>query len=173
MDTKFFAKIEKVLRKKCGGGVATFINTSRSTSNHVCFNYSNDNIDCITVRCRPKHLSKYSYIYITNNYITSNCSLSNIVTFADEFTEFAAPAFGNSLSIVCGDFNSCDHSFLTSLGHENLVKFNTRLDKSLDLVFINERDVYETRRRAPLLNSDHCIIRILPKVYGKLQQKIV
>nr|CAH8866336.1 unnamed protein product [Trichobilharzia regenti] len=92
--------------------------------------------------------------------------------FADEFTEFAAPAFGNSLSIVCGDFNLCDHSFLTSLGHENLVKFNTRLDKSLDLVFINDRDVYETRRRAPLLNSDHCIIRILPKVYGKLQRKL-
>ena len=93
---KVFRQDRHSSKKKHGGGVATFINTSWSTSNHVCFNYSNDSIDCVIVKCRPKHLSKYLYVYITNIYITPDCSLSNISIFADEFTEFAAHLFKNS-----------------------------------------------------------------------------
>nr|CAH8873838.1 unnamed protein product [Trichobilharzia regenti] len=52
-------------------------------------------------------------------------------------------------------------------GHANIVKFPTRLDKTLDLVFINDEEIYEVRRRAPIMNSDHCIIRILPKIYSR------
>ncbi|CAH8828947.1 unnamed protein product [Trichobilharzia szidati] len=157
--------------KKRGGGVATFINSQWSVANNVCFKFSNDNIDCITVKCRPKHLSKYKFIYITNIYVTPCCSNSELSMLADEFTIFAAAPFGNSLSIVTGDFNSCDCSFLTVIGHENVVNFPTRLDNSLDLVFINDFGIYEARKRAPLFNSDHCIVRVLPKIFGKLHKR--
>nr|CAH8865766.1 unnamed protein product [Trichobilharzia regenti] len=154
-------------RKKRGGGVATFIHSQWSTSNNVCFSYSNDFIDCITVKCRPKHLSKFKYVFISNIYVTPGCSASDLSDFADEFTEFAVTHLENSLSVVTGDFNCCDCSFLVSLGHANIVKFPTRLDKTLDLVFINDEEIYEVRRRAPIMNSDHCIIRILPKIYSR------
>ncbi|CAH8447583.1 unnamed protein product [Heterobilharzia americana] len=168
---KLFRQDRSFSKKKCGGGVATFISTNWSSSNYVCFCFSNEKIECITIKCRPKHLSKYKYIYITNMYVTPDCSFSDLSTFADKFTEFAAPVLGNSLSIVCGDFNSCDYSFLLSLGHKNMVNFSTRLDNTLDFAFTNEPGIYEARKRAPLLNSDHCIIRVLPKVYGKLYKK--
>nr|CAH8847411.1 unnamed protein product [Trichobilharzia regenti] len=46
------------------------------------------------------------------------------------------------------------------------------MDNTLDLVFTNDAGVFEARKRDPLLNSDHCIIRILPKVYGKQHKKV-
>ena len=154
-------------KKTCGGGVATFVNVNWCRSTFACFKFSNDFIDCLTLRCRPKHLNKYKYIYVTNIYMTPDCTSSALSVFADKFTEFAVTAFSDSLSIVCGDFNSCDCSFLTSLGHLNVVDFPTRLNAHLDLVFINDVGTYVTRKRAPLSSSDHCIIRVLPKVYGK------
>ncbi|KAH9585571.1 hypothetical protein MS3_00006782 [Schistosoma haematobium] len=97
----------------------------------------------------------------------SICATEILKLFADEFTEFAVTAFSDSLSVVCGDFNLCDCSFLSSLGHQNVVDFPTRLDAHLDFVFINDVDIYATRKRAPLSSSDHCIIRVLSTVYGK------
>ncbi|CAH8833579.1 unnamed protein product, partial [Trichobilharzia szidati] len=160
-------------RKKRGGGVATFIHSQWSTSNNVCFSFSSDFIDCITVKCRPKHLSKFKYVFISNIYVTPGCSASDLSHFADEFTAFAVTHLENSLSVVTGDFNTCDCSFLESLGHVNIVKFPTRLDKTLDLVFTNDAEIYEARRRAPIMNSDHCIIRILPKIYSRYHSNIL
>ncbi|CAH8467125.1 unnamed protein product [Schistosoma intercalatum] len=95
-------------------------------------------IDCLTLRCRPKHLNKYKYVYVTNIYVTTVCTSSALSVFADEFTEFAVTAFNDSLSVVCGDFNSCDCSFPTSLSHQNVVNFSTRLDAHSYFVFIND-----------------------------------
>nr|CAH8874182.1 unnamed protein product [Trichobilharzia regenti] len=101
---------------------------------------------------------KYKQIYITNMYISPSCSPSDLSNFADEFTMFAAANFDNSPSVITGDFNSSDCSFLEALGHTNIVKFPTRLDKTLDLGFTNDEGVYETRRRSPILKlrSLHC-----------------
>lgn len=67
-------------------------------------------------------------------------------------------------SVVCGDFNSRNCSFLSSLGHQNIVDLSTRLD----LVFINDVGTYVTHKRASLSSSNHFMIRVLPKVCGKL-----
>ncbi|CAH8864775.1 unnamed protein product [Trichobilharzia szidati] len=99
-------------------------------------------------------------------------SLSNLSNFADEFTMFAAANFDNSLSVITGDFNSSDCSFLEALGHSNIVKFPTRLEKTLDLVFTNDEGIYEAGKRAPILNSDHSIVRVLPKIYSKTHIKV-
>ncbi|CAH8651563.1 unnamed protein product [Schistosoma haematobium] len=160
-------------KKKYGGGVATFVNINWCRSSFMCFKFSNAFIDCLTLRCRPKHLNKHKYVYVTNIYVTPDCTSSSLSVFADEFTGFAVTAFSDSLSVVYGDFNSCDCSFLTSLGHQNMVDLPTRLDAHLDFVFINDVGVYATRKRAPLPSSDHCIIRVLPKVNGKLGKSTI
>ncbi|CAH8500208.1 unnamed protein product [Schistosoma mattheei] len=166
-DFKIYRRDRSNNKKRCGGGVATFVNINWCRSSFVCFKFSNDFVDCLTLRCRPKHLNKYKCVYVTNIYVIPDCTSSALSVFADELTEFAVSAFNDSFSVVCGDFNSCDCSFLTSLGHQNVVDFPTRLDANLDVVFINDMGVYATRKRAPLSSSDHCIIRVLPKVYGK------
>ncbi|CAH8864513.1 unnamed protein product [Trichobilharzia szidati] len=101
-DFILFRQDRKCCNKKNGGGVATFINSKWSISNNVCFSFSNDFIDCITVKCRPKHLPKYKHIFITNMYISPSCSLSNLSNFADGFTMFAAANFDNSLLLLLG-----------------------------------------------------------------------
>ncbi|KAH9580560.1 hypothetical protein MS3_00009173 [Schistosoma haematobium] len=163
-DFKIYRQDRSNNKKRCGGGVATFVNTNWCRSSFVCFKFSND---CLTLRCRPKHLNKYKYVYVTSIYVTPDCTSSALSVFADEFTEFAVTAFSDSLSVVRGDFNSFDYSFLKSLGHQNVVDFPTRLDAHLDFVFINDVGIYATRKRAPLSSSDHCIIRVLPKLYEK------
>ncbi|KAK4470043.1 hypothetical protein MN116_000079 [Schistosoma mekongi] len=160
---KIFCQDRSVIKKKCGGGVATFVNTNWC----VCFKFSNDFVDCLTLRCRPKYLNKYEYIYVTIVYVTPDFTSSVLSHFADEFTEFAVTTLSGSLSVVCGDFISSDCTFLSSLSHQNLVHFPTRYNVMLDLVFVNDIGIYETRKRTPLLNSDHCIIRVLPKIYAK------
>ncbi|CAH8656416.1 unnamed protein product [Schistosoma margrebowiei] len=165
-DFKIYRQDGSNNRKRCGGGVPTFVNVDSCRYSFACFKFSDDFIDCLTLRC-PKHLNKYKYIYVTNVYVTPDCISSALSVFSDEFTEFALTAFSDSLSVVYGDFNSCDCSFLTSLGHQNVVDFSTRLDAHLDFVFINDVGIYATRKRSPLSSSDHCIIHVLPKVYGR------
>ncbi|CAH8632907.1 unnamed protein product, partial [Heterobilharzia americana] len=170
---KLFQQDRSFSKKKCGGGgVATFISVNWSSSNYVCFYFSNKKNQCITIKCRPKHLGKYKYLCIKNMYVTPDCSFSDVLTFADKFTEFAALVHGNSLSIVCGHFNSYDCRFLVSLRHRNMVNFPTRLDNTLDFAFKNEPSIYEAHKRAPLLNSDHCIVRVCLKCTENYTRKL-
>ncbi|CAH8524799.1 unnamed protein product [Schistosoma rodhaini] len=99
--------------------------------------------------------------------MTPDCTSSALAIFADKFTEFSVAAFSGSFLIVCGDFNSCDCGFLSSLDHQNVVDFPTRLDDYLALVFINDVGAYVTRKRALSSSSDHCIICVSPKAYRK------
>ncbi|KAK4468384.1 hypothetical protein MN116_000182, partial [Schistosoma mekongi] len=108
---KIFRQDRSVINKKCGGCVATFVNTNWCKSNRVCFKFSNGFIDCLTLRCRPKYLNKYKYTYVTNIYVTPDCTSSVPSHFPDEFTEFAVTTLNGSLSVVCGDLNSLDYTF--------------------------------------------------------------
>ncbi|CAH8867061.1 unnamed protein product [Trichobilharzia szidati] len=105
-DFILFRQDRQCCNKKYGGGVATFIHSKWSISNNVCFSFSNDFIDCITVKCRPKH-SQYKHIFVTNMYISPSCSLSNVSNFADEFIMFAAANFDNSLYLLLLGTSTC------------------------------------------------------------------
>lgn len=119
-------------------GVATFVNVNWCRSTFACLKFSNDFFYCVILKCCPKHLVKYTYVYVTNIYVTSDCISPALPVFVNELTEFAVTAFNGSLSIVCDDFNSYDCSFLSSLGHQNVVEFHTRFDAYLDLVLTND-----------------------------------
>lgn len=104
--------------KRCGGGVATFVdvNWCRST-------FANDFIDYLTSICRQKHLNKYNHFNVTNIYVTPDWMSSTLSTFVDKFIEYPATTLIVLPLIVCGDFSLCDCSFLSSLGHQNEVDF--------------------------------------------------
>ncbi|CAH8503841.1 unnamed protein product [Schistosoma rodhaini] len=112
------------------------VNWCRST--FACSKFSNDFVDCLNSRCLPKHLNKYKYDYVDNIYMTPDCISSALSVFADECTEFAVSAFSGLLLIVCGNFNSCGCSFLTSPGHQNLIDFPTPLDAHSKFIFNND-----------------------------------
>nr|CAH8827401.1 unnamed protein product [Trichobilharzia regenti] len=97
-DFNVFRQARVCSKKKCGVGVVTFIHSKWSISNKVCLKFSNEYSDCITVRYRPKHLSKFKFIYISNVYVSPGCTKSDLSMFADEFTAFAAACFENSIN---------------------------------------------------------------------------
>ncbi len=64
------------------------------------------------------------------------------------------------------DFNRASTHSLSLLGLQNIVTFNTRLHSKLDHLFVNCKDMFKARKRAPLSTSDHNIICALPCIYS-------
>jgi hypothetical protein len=91
--------------------------------------------------------------------------------FYDEFTVFLAANLDSKLCIVCGDFNKSTTLPLKMLNFNDIVNFPTRMDVQLDNVFVSDINLYRCKRHAPISTSDHCVIRILPKIYGKVNSK--
>lgn len=86
---------------------------------------------------------------------------STLCVFVGEFPKFAVTAFNGSFLIICGDFNSCDASFFSSPGHQNLLNIPFCSDAHLESLFITDVGIYVTLKRSPLPSSDHHIIRVL------------
>lgn len=78
-------------------------------------------------------MSMYNYVYVSSIYVT--LEFPSLSVFADEF---AVTDFNGSLSLTCGDFNSCECFLSLSLSHQNVVDISTRLDIHLNLVLIND-----------------------------------
>jgi hypothetical protein len=155
-----------------GGGVATFINQLWCNNIQTIFQYSKNNIDCICTLCKPKFLSGFSGIIITNVYIPPSMSPIFLSEFYDEVTSLIGPLLCDHLCLFAGDFNRCNTSALISLGLIDVVDFTTRCEAQLDHIFTNRSDIFATRKQAPLGLSDHCIIRLLPKIYSKSHHKV-
>jgi hypothetical protein len=157
--------------KRKGGGVAIFINKSWCRCVNTQFSYSKNGIDCISVTCKRKFLSHCEGISITNVYIPPTTSQAFISEFYDELSSALIQILGSHLCVIAGDFNKANTSTLTSLGFSDLVTYPTRDNAQLDHIFCNEKSIFKTRKHAPIGASDHCVIRLLPKVYGRVNHK--
>ena len=70
--------------------------------------------------------------------------------------------------MIAGDFIRCDTAFLSLLNLSNIVNFPTRNNAFLDKIFANSLEHFNVYLRAPLGSSDHCILKLMPKIYGYL-----
>jgi hypothetical protein len=150
-----------------GGGVAIFVKRQWCNNAFIHFQYSKYNIECVSIICKPRYLSGFAGISITNVYIPPATNATQISEFYDELTCSISSILCNNLCLIAGDFNRSCTLALTSLGLKDLVCFNTRGEAQLDNIFTNTPDIFAVRRRAPLGQSDHCVIRLLPKIYSK------
>ena len=150
-----------------GGGLVTYIKFSWCKSSQVIFNYNTKQISCLSVQCKPRFLSRYRSIIASNIYIRPSCPTSCINEFADIFISELAPYIDNSLFLAGGDFNHTELSFLTSMGLSNIVHFSTRDNAQLDQMLVNDSEIFSVHKKAPLANSDHCIIKVSPRIYSK------
>ena len=98
----------------------------------------------------------------------AQCSPTSFDAFTDEFTSFIVPFLEISLCMIAGDFNRCDTAFLSLLNLSNIVNFPIRNNAFLDKFFVNSLKHFNVYLRAPLGSSDHCILKLLPKIYGHL-----
>jgi hypothetical protein len=153
--------------KTTGGGVLIFINQSWCRNAKTYFQYSKNNIECLSVTCRPKFLTGFRGVSITNVYIPPSTGPAALSDFYNEFLPSVASNLSDHLCLVAGDFNRSNTYPICSLGLTDTVNFNTREDAQLDHIYTNCPEFFETRKQAPLGLSDHCIIRLLPKIYSR------
>ena len=150
-----------------GGGVVSYINNIWCKSVKVVMKYSTKSVNCVTIECKPRFLSKYRSIIISNIYIAPGTSAIDLKKFVDVISINLTGFIDTSLCIVAGDFNRIDTKFLNLLGLHDVVHFPTRLNAQLDSIFTNDKHVFTVCNRAPLSSSDHCIIALQPKIYCK------
>lgn len=155
------------INKTKGGGVATFVRKKWCINSSVIFSYAKDNINCLTVRCRPRNLRNYKSILICNIYIPPSTSNSAVNKFYDEFISLHADFLHESLVFVCGDLNRSSTHSLSLLGFTDHVQTPTRANSQLDHLFVNVNSAYSIKIKAPLSSSDHNVILAMPKIYSK------
>ena len=153
-------------RKKTGGGVATYINTSWSGKSEVIFSFSEKSIDCLSVRCHPR-FSRFKSTIITNVYIAPSCSQSDISSFFDHYIPFLVPILDENLHLVVGDFNHANIFPLLSFGLSDLSHSPTRGNSILDKMITNHPNLFSLKLMAPVSTSDHCVLLLRPKIYSR------
>lgn len=150
-----------------GGGVITYINQDWCKSPSKVYEYFTTKINCHIIECKPRFLSGFRSIIIANIYLAPRLLSHELKTFTDSLSSALITKIDSSLCIVAGDFNRFDTSFLTIIGLSNIVQFSTRCDAQLDFVFTNNTEIFSVKKRAPISNSDHCVIKVCPIIYGK------
>ena len=149
-----------------GGGVAIYVNHDiplkiRDDLNDQCF-------ECLWVTIRPKWLPRsISRIALGCVYLPPSLLTSEIENFYDYFItcyDKLCVESPNTAIILGGDFNPASNGFQQKRleRHCNLkqiVMHPTRDTSTLDLIFTNMADCYQTPAiLAPLSTSDHNII---------------
>ena len=156
--------------KQRGGGVCAYINERWCKQVTVKKTVCNDNIELISLTCRPFYLPRefnvicvlVVYIPPTGNYNEASDMLVNYIhEIENEYPE--------GVKIIAGDFNGCDISTMIPEYHQ-FVNCNTRGDHALDLLYCNVEDAYKVIKRAPLGNSDHCMLNCIPVYKQKLKR---
>ena len=75
------------------------------------------------------------------------------------------PFLKTSLCMIAGDFIRFDTAFVSLLNLGNIQNFPTRNNAFLDKIFVNSLKYFNVYLRAPLGYSDHCIHKLLSKIY--------
>lgn len=155
--------------KSHGGGVCFYVNDRWCKNITVKDVYCDDNIELLTISCRPYYLPReFNNVYMMIVYIPPNGNFTQASETLADHVHLIDDYCPNGISLILGDFNGCDIS--DQLPHyQQFVDCPTRGDRTLDLIFCNIKSAYRTIRRPPLGNSDHNMIFCMPTYVQKLK----
>ncbi|GFS13772.1 endonuclease domain of the non-LTR retrotransposon LINE-1 [Elysia marginata] len=115
----------------------------------------------LTVSARPFYLPReFSKLVIITVYLPPDgnyCEGKECLIQEIEKQKETSP---DSVIIVNGDFNKCKFGYP---GFTQYVDCSTRGEAILDLFFVNIKNAYRCFQQAPLENSDHATLSLLPE----------
>ena len=159
----------KGTQKQHGGGVGIYVNERWCKNVSVKNIYCDDNVEILTVCCRPYYLPReFACVYLTVAYVPPS---GDHLLAADKLSDSVSSMEDRcptAVHILVGDFNGCDVSELLPNFHQ-FVKCTTRGDRTLDLLYCNIKDAYRVVKRSPLGNSDHNMLFCMPAYKQKLK----
>ncbi|KAJ8046618.1 hypothetical protein HOLleu_05358 [Holothuria leucospilota] len=157
-----------------GGGLITYVVKNWSVCHpKVCCTISNQNIELLAIRARPRYLpSEISNITIINVYTRPSSNFSS----ADKELKSAVTKLQKenprSFFIIAGDINQERIDIIETMNFKSLVNFCTypQSNSILDAVYV-KGDYYSAKKRHPISTSDHCSILLVPKYTEKHRAK--
>ncbi len=159
-----------VTNKKSGGGVCIYVNERWCKNITVKEKYCDKNIELLTVSLRPFYLPReMNNIFCTVVYIPPCESDRNLaVSKIQDIVENIENENPDAVNIITGDFN---HTNLEDIlpNYEQAINCCTRDNATLDLFYCNINNSYKASIKAPLGDSDHNMIHLLPSYRQKLK----
>ncbi len=128
---------------------------------------SENMIDCLALRCTPKHNYFGKSLIIVNVYIPPATPNRALTLFFDSLIETVGPYFVNILFILYGDLIHINAHPLSVIILTDLVDFPTRQEAQLEHFLVSHASVLTAQRHAPLSISNHDVVLAIPKIYCK------
>ena len=128
------------------------------------------NVELLSMSLRPKYLPReFGQLFVTVVYVHPAANEARAIdTIADcihelELVNPDAPNF------ILGDFNTCNITKALPNYHQYVSCF-TRGNKTLDRCYGNIPDAYKAVQKAPVGNSDHNAVQLIPKYRQKVRR---
>ncbi|KAM3863747.1 integrin alpha-IIb-like [Diretmus argenteus] len=155
--------------KAKGGGICFMVNqrwcNNDTTLNTLC----SPHLEYISVKCRPSYLPReFASVILVGVYIPPSANANTAITELATYISSVENNHPDGAVIVLGDFNHA--SLSTELpNYIQQVTCPSRGDNTLDHCYVASSEAYRSFPRAPLGNSDHAMLLLIPKYRQKLK----
>ena len=159
------------------GGVALYVKESIKLDRLRDYeDTSNNHIEVIWCKLRPYRLPRgFSGLIVGILYHPPNSNDDQMKEYLFDTLSKIESSHPNCGILLAGDFNRLDVSQISNCHFrlKQLVNFATRGDNTLDLILTNWSEYYQKPVKFPPFGlSDHCTIKITPKVRSKRENSI-
>ena len=154
--------------KACGGGLLIYLNNDWTTDSNVVSSHCSQDLEFITVKCRPFHLAReHSAVLVTVVYIAPDANANTALAVLHDKIAAQQSKHPDAVHVVAGDFNHADLKRVLPKLYQH-VKCATRGNNTLDKVYSNIKNGYKARQQPPLGSgivetpSDHMSVLLIP-----------
>ena len=159
-----------VVDKGKGGGVCLMINKKWCTNSKVISPSCTPELETLSVKCRPFYLPReFGSIILTCAYIPPEVNATSAIDQLSDIVTQNENANPGAINIIAGDFNHTNLKKGLPKFYQH-VKCSTRKDKTLDHCYTTIKDAYKSLKRAPLGDSDHNTVHLVPRYRQRLKQ---
>ena len=155
--------------KTKGGGVCFYVSNEWCSDLTVIAELCSPDLELLVIHCKPFYSPReISSIILACVYVQPQAHADTAQQLlADQITE-VENKFPNSTLFVMGDFNHTDLRSELPKYHQ-LVRCATRGERTLDQCYSTIKEAY--RACAPLGNSDHSVIKLIPTYQSLLKKQ--
>ena len=128
-------------------------------------------LETLSIRCRPYYLPReFQSVILTVVYIPPEASEEDANRQLSDIVNKNENCHPGAISIIAGDFNHVNFKKRMPKFYQH-VDCHTRKRKTLDHCYTPIKEAYRSLQRAPLGDSDHCMVFLVPKYRHQLKRQ--
>ena len=157
--------------KSTGGGLCFLLNDEWCTDAKILSHSCTPELETLFIKCRPFYLPReFGSILLCATYVPPDANAKSAIDQLSRIITHHENKNPGSISIVLGDFN---HTILKKGLHMfyQHVSCATRLVNTIDHCYTTIKGAYRSLKRAPLGNSDHNMVHLIPTYRQQLKRE--